>query len=201
MLHKRLYFIIFATLLHLKIKLMKKSIIFAFVLGISILGCKKDEPTPTEDNEFISTMRLTFTEGTNKLVYSIKDLDGDGGKAPVIDVIKLASNKTYTLTTEFLDETKTPAKDLTSEIEAESADHLVVFEPSTANLMTVTRTDKDSRNFEVGLKATAKTIAALNGTMKVTLKHQPPVGGKPVKNGTASLGSTDFEGTFTVEVK
>ncbi len=180
---------------------MKKTIIFALILGISISSCKKDEPVPTEDNEFISTMRLTFTEGTNKLVYSIKDLDGDGGKAPVIDVIKLLPNKTYVLTTEFLDETKTPAKDLTSEIQTEAAEHLVVFEPNLANLLTVTRTDKDSRNFEVGLKATAKTNAAVNGTMKVTLRHQPEVGGKPVKNGTATVGSTDFEGTFTVEVK
>ena len=180
---------------------MKKLTIFALLLGISLSGCKKDEPEPIQDNEFISTMRLTFTEGNNKLVYSIKDLDGDGGNAPVIDVIKLLPNKTYTLSTEFLDETKNPIVNLTSEIEAESAEHLVVFEPNSANLLTVTRTDKDSRNFEVGLKATAKTNAAVNGTLKVSLKHQPAVGGVPTKNGNAIVGSTDFEGTFKVEVK
>ncbi len=180
---------------------MKKLIIFAIVLGLSFSGCKKDEPAPVQDNEFISTMRLTFTEGTNKLVYAIKDLDGDGGKAPVIEVIKLLPNKTYSLTTEFLDETKNPVVNLTSEIKAESAEHLIVFEPNSTNLMTVTRDDKDSRNFEVGLTATAKTSAALNGTMKVTLKHQPEVSGMPTKNGTASVGTTDFEGIFTVEVK
>ena len=180
---------------------MKKLTIFAIVLGLSISGCKKDEPAPVQDNEFISTMRLTFTEGTNKLVYSAKDLDGDGGKAPVIDVIKLLPNKIYTVTTEFLDETKTPAVNLTSEIKAESAEHLIIFEPNSASLLSVVRTDKDSRNFEVGLTATAKTSAALNGTMKVTLKHQPEVGGMPTKNGTASVGTTDFEGIFTVEVK
>ncbi len=180
---------------------MKKSIILVAILGICFSGCKKDEPAPAQDNEFISTMKLTFTEGANKLVYSVKDLDGDGGKPPVIDVIKLLPNKTYVLTTEFLDETKSPAVNLTSEIEAESAEHLVVFESSSANLLAVTRTDKDSRNFEVGLKASAKTNAAANGTLKVTLRHQPEVGGKPTKNGTASIGSTDFEGTFTVEIK
>lgn len=179
---------------------MKKSIIFAFILGISISGCKKDEPTPTEDNEFISTMRLTFTEGTNKFVYSIKDLDGDGGKAPVIDVIKLAPNKTYTLTTEFLDETKTPTKDLTSEIEVESDEHLVAFDTNPSNLLSIFRTDKDSRGFEVGLKATAKTTIAANGKVRITLRHQPKVGGIPTKNGTAAVGSTDFEGTFLVEI-
>ena len=73
--------------------------------------CKKDEPSPIEDNEFISTLRLTFTE-----------------------------------------------------------------------VMTIIRTDKDSRNFEIGLKATAKTVATANGSLKVTLRHQPEVGGKPVKN-------------------
>ena len=180
---------------------MKKLIILGIVLGISLSGCKKDEPAPVQDNEFISTMRLTFTEGTNKLVYSIKDLDGDGGNAPVIDVIKLLPNKTYTFTTEFLDETKNPAVNLTSEIKAESAEHLVIFEPNSTNLLSVTRTDKDSRNFEVGLMATAKTTTAANGTMKVTLKHQPEVGGQPTKNGTATIGTTDFEGTFKVEIK
>jgi hypothetical protein len=180
---------------------MKKIFCYALILGISLSGCKKDEPEPKQDNEFISTMKLTFTEGTNKLVYSIKDLDGDGGKAPVIDVIKLSPNKTYTLTTEFLDETKSPAVNLTSEIEAESAEHLVVFESNSASILSVTRTDKDSRGFEVGLKASAKTTSAANGTLKVVLRHQPEVGGKPTKNGTASVGSTDFEGAFTVEVK
>jgi len=145
-------------------------------------------------------MRLTFTEGSNKLIYSVKDLDGDGGKPPVSDVIKLLPNKTYSLITEFLDETKSPIVNLTSEIEKASAAHLVIFEAS-ANLLTVTRTDKDSRNFEVGLKSTAKTVAAANGTLKVTLRHQPEVGGKPVKNGTSSPGTTDFEGNFLVEVK
>ncbi len=179
---------------------MKKTLLLALAMGLLSSACKKDEPAPIEDNEFISTLRLTFTEGTNKLIYSIKDLDGDGGKAPVADVIKLLPNKTYTVTTEFLDETKTPIVNLTSEIEKESAEHLVVFE-SPASLLSLTRTDKDSRGFEIGLKASAKTVAAATGSLKVSLKHQPEVGGKPVKDGTASIGSTDFEGNFLVEVK
>ena len=68
-------------------------------------ACKKDEPSSVEDNEFISTLRLTFTE-----------------------------------------------------------------------VMTITRTDKDSRNFEIELKATAKTVVMSNGSLKVTLRHQPEVG-------------------------
>lgn len=179
---------------------MKKTLLFALSFGLLLSSCKKNEPEPVQDNELISTMRLTFTEGSNKLVYTIKDLDGDGGKAPVADVIKLLPNKTYAVTTEFLDETKSPVVNLTAEIEKESAEHLVVFE-APANLLTIARTDKDSRGFEIGLKATARTAAAINGSLKVTLRHQPEVGGKPVKNGTSALGSTDFEGTFAVEVR
>jgi hypothetical protein len=179
---------------------MKKLFVFALLLGVSLSACKKDDPAPVQDSEFISTMRLTFTEGSNKLVYNIKDLDGDGGKAPVADVIKLAPNKTYSLTTEFLDETKNPVENLTTEIEKESAEHLIIFVSST-NLLTISRLDKDSRNFEIGLKASAKTTTAANGTLKVTLRHQPEVGGKPVKNGTATPGTTDFEGNFVVEIK
>ena len=197
------YLAIFASMLHsLKIKiLMKKTLLLALSLGLFLTACKKDEPSPVEDNEIITTLRLTFTEGANKLVYTIKDLDGDGGKPPVAEVIKLVANKTYNVTTEFLDETKTPIVNTTLEIEKESAEHLVVFQQTPATIMTITRTDKDSRNFEIGLKATAKTVAAANGSLKVTLRHQPEVGGKPVKNGTPAPGSTDFEGSFVVEVK
>jgi len=180
---------------------MKKTLLLALALGLFMTACKKDEPDPVQDNELITTLRLTFSEGSNKLVYNIKDLDGDGGKAPVADVIKLAPNKTYTVTTEFLDETKNPIENITTEVEKESAEHLVVFEQSPATIMTVTRTDKDSRGFEIGLRATVRTVAAANGSLKVTLRHQPEVGGKPVKNGTAAPGSTDFEGSFAVEVK
>ena len=180
---------------------MKKTLLFALSLGFLLTACKKDEPSPVEDNELITTLRLTFTEGSNKLVYTIKDLDGDGGKPPIADIIKLAANKTYSVTTEFLDETKMPIVNTTLEVEKESAEHLVVFEQSPATIMTITRTDKDSRNFEVGLKATAKTVAAANGSLKVTLRHQPEVGGKPVKNGPIAPGATDFEGSFLVEVK
>jgi hypothetical protein len=180
---------------------MKKKLLLALSLGLLLTACKKTEPDPVEDNELITTLRLTFTEGSNKLVYTIKDLDGDGGKAPVADVIKLAANKTYSVTTEFLDETKTPIVNTTLEVEKESAEHLVVFEQTPATIMTITRTDKDSRNFEIGLKATAKTVTAANGSLKVTLRHQPEVSGKPVKNGTYTPGTTDFEGSFSLEVK
>lgn len=179
---------------------MKKTLFLALSLGLLLTACKKDEPDPIEDNEFISTLRLTFTEGSNNLVYSIKDLDGDGGRAPMADIIKLLPNKTYAVKAEFLDETKSPIVNLTSEIETESAEHLVVFESPTS-LMSIVRTDKDSRGFEVGLKATVRTVSAANGSLKVILKHQPEIGGKPVKDGSASLGSTDFEGTFSVEVR
>jgi hypothetical protein len=180
---------------------MKKTLLLALALGLFMTACKKDEPDPVLDNELITTLRLTFTEGSNKLVYTIKDLDGDGGKPPVADVIKLTPNKTYTVATEFFDETRTPIVNTTLEIEKLSAEHLVVFEQSPATIMTVTRTDKDSRGFEVGLRATVRTTAAVNGSLKVTLRHQPEVSGKPVKNGTVALGSTDFEGSFAVEVK
>ena len=127
---------------------MKKTLLLALSLGLFLTACKKDEPSPIEDNEFISTLRLTFTEGTNKLVYTIKDLDGDGGKPPVADIIKLAANKTYSVTTEFLDETKTPIVNTTPEIEKESAEHLIVFEQTPATIITITRTDKDSNGLE-----------------------------------------------------
>lgn len=170
---------------------------------INVMACKKDDEQAPEQNELITTVTLTFTEAgtTTARTVTWKDADGDGGAAPTIGKLSLTPNKTYNLTVQILDESKSPVSNVGEEIAAEKNEHLLVYTPTPVNLLSVTITDKDSRNFPVGLAATAVTGAAGTGRLQVVLRHQPPVGGNPVKDGTPGPGSTDFDGTFDLEIK
>ncbi|RFP63688.1 hypothetical protein D0N36_18215 [Hymenobacter lapidiphilus] len=163
-------------------------------------ACKKDneDPTPDEDNEQITTVTYTLTPvgGGTPVVVSYRDLDGDGGTAPTIGTLSLAANTTYVGALRLLDETKNPVVVTSDEVKEESDEHLLFFEPTPANLMTVTRTDKDKNNLELGLETRLVTTAAATGTLKITLRHQPGA-----KNGTFAPGTTDVEVVFPTTVR
>jgi hypothetical protein len=176
--------------------------VFVMLLGITAVlsGCKKEDPVPEDENELITTVQLKFTDGANVQTFQWRDIDGDGGAAPTIQNIALKANKTYTLNVSMLDESKTPAKDLTEEVEEEGDEHLLVFTASPSALLTYTYGDKDAKNFPIGLNGSLRTAAAGTGTLQVVLRHQPPVNGMAQKNGTATPGSTDVDVTFNVTV-
>lgn len=176
--------------------------VFLMLLGIVVVlsGCKKEDPAPEDENELITTVQLKFTDGTNVQTFQWRDLDGDGGAAPTIQNITLKANKTYTLDVSLLDESKTPAEDITEEVEKESDEHLLVFTPAPSSLLTYTYGDKDANNFPIGITGSLKTAAVGMGTLQVVLRHQPPVNGMRQKNGTATPGSTDVDVTFNVTV-
>lgn len=170
-----------------------------FIFG----GCgKKEEPAPEDENELITTVRLKFTESgtTTTQTFEWKDLDGDGGNAPTITSVILRSSRTYKLDVEFLDESTTPAINKTTEIQTKADQHLVVLAPSPSSLFSYTPTDKDSRNFPIGLTGTVVTSSTNMGTLRVQLRHHPPINGQPVKNGTVIPGSDDVNVTFSLTV-
>lgn len=179
---------------------MKKSsiLLLCFVLGFS--ACKKEEEIG-EENELITTIKLNFKNGNDVKSFTYKDLDGDGGAAPVIDKISLAANTNYDLSVEFLDESKSPAVSITEEVSAESDEHLVLFSPSSTSLGTYSYSDKDVNLLPVGLKGKYSTKSAGTGMLKVQLRHQPPINGKNSKDGTSIPGSDDINIDFALEVK
>lgn len=166
-----------------------------------ITGCKKDEPSPVEDNENLTTMKLKFTESGTTSTFTFKDLDGAGGNAPTIDKISLKPNKTYALAVEILDETKKPVVTVSNAIFEERDQHLFEYIPTPATILSITTTDKDTRGLPVGLMASVKTTTTGMGKLQVVLYHQPPVNGKIIKTGAFNVGSVDFDGAFEVEVK
>lgn len=178
----------------------KLSIIAIMACTFAISSCKKEKELPkVVENELITTIKLQFTNTTDAAdvkTFTWKDIDGQGGNPPVIDEIKLAPNKTYKMeVVKILNETSTPAEDITEEIAEEDYEHLLVYKPLPIGALTVTITDKDKNNLPVGLKADVRTGSAATGTLQVILRHQ--VG---VKNGTEAPGSTDFDITFNVKI-
>lgn len=178
---------------------------FALTLTLTLFisSCgSKESPEPEDENELITTVRLNFTEnGTStSQKFEWKDTDGDGGNPPVTSRINLKSGRTYGLEIEFLDESKTPADNKTAEIKAKGDEHLVVLTSTPTSLFNYTVNDKDSRNFPIGLSGTVVTGSINQGTLRVQLRHQPPVNGQPVKNGTVTPGSDDVNITFDIVV-
>jgi hypothetical protein len=167
---------------------------------LAFSSCKKDkaDPQPDEDNEQITTVTYVLTPvgGGTAATVTWKDTDGTGGNAPTIGTLNLQPNTTYTGALTLLDETKNPVARISEEVAEEKDDHLFFFESTPANLLSITRTDRDSKNFEVGLTTQLVTTAAGTGTLKITLRHQPGT-----KNGTFAPGDTDVEVTFQVTVR
>lgn len=174
---------------------------FACVLAVS--GCKKDddELPEADENELITKVSLRFTntaDATDVVTVTWADPDGDGGASPAIGTLSLKPNASYTFeVSEVLNETaqEEDERNILNEIKEESDEHLWVYKPAGVNL-TITRTDRDENNIEIGLRGTAVTGAGSAGTLKATLRHQPGE-----KNGTEAPGSTDFEATFPVTIQ
>ena len=104
-------------------KTIKSLLLFAFI-GLSFVACSDDDdaPVPVNEEETITTLRITLVPeggGTN-ITIETQDLDGDGPNDPVRDISgNLSANTTYTGSIVFLNETETPAEDITEEVAEE----------------------------------------------------------------------------------
>jgi len=183
------------------------STMFVALLITGLSSCKKDEQKPDDhhdhnhehnEEELITTFTITFTDAAGILQTveaTFRDTDGEGGNPPTtFDNILLQSNTTYNTSISLLNESVTPAEDITHEIEEEGDEHIFCFEPTNVNVVT-TRTDSDG-TYGIGLTSDWTTSDASNGTVLISLKHQPGV-----KNGTCEPGETDIELLFNVEVQ
>jgi hypothetical protein len=187
-----------------------KSIFTILMLSLIVFACKKDDKTPTpsdmgntpppNEEELITTVVLTFTDTTGLVApftVTFADPDGDGGNAPTIhEEIHLDSNKYYNVTIQFLDESKTPAEDITAVVEAEGDEHIICYTPAGPASLNIVRTDSDG-TFEIGLASFWSTgSSSMTGnTVTVVLKHQPDV-----KDGSCSPGDTDVEVIFDFHI-
>lgn len=189
----------------------EKTLLFC-LLGLitTFSSCKKEEDEPVvtppplaNESEVITTVRLTFnTSSFAEYKYmSFTDLDGDGGAAPVITSDTLSADSIYDLAIEILNESVSPALDLTQEILAEGTVHQFFLEQDPAILF-LNYGDSDSNGFPIGLLHTCVVINQGTGTLKVTLRHEPNKSAAGVSSGdiTNAGGDTDIEVVFPLLV-
>lgn len=179
-------------------------LILASALGLT--GCKKDDDLPdvppvvNNDPEVITTLTLTFTDTLGvqpEVSATFRDPDGDGGEGPdIFDEITLAPSTAYQTTITLLNETVTPAENISDEVLEEAAEHFFCFNPGGSADITIARTDSDG-TFEIGLQSLWTTGAASNGTVEVLLKHQPD----GLKDGTCAPGETDIDVDFVLNIQ
>lgn len=164
-------------------------------------SCKKAEENVTEqpNNELLTTVEVVAINTANPLDSSyarwasVPGVGLDTSNARLY----LKPNATYNVRVNFLDESQSPSVDITPSIKLRGNYHLICFSPSGGLNLTVTPTDRDSNTpaLPLGLSNLFTTTAASNGSLQVTLHHQPNV-----KNGDCAPGSIDADVNFTVYI-
>ena len=183
--------------------ILNRKIGWIFLVGaaLTLSNCKDSgkELKPDDENELITSVTLKFTEkGTNIVsTFSYQDADGDGGIAPTkFDTVSLKANTGYTLAIVLLDESKSPVDDITQEVAEKSDEHLFIYTPTPASLLTYSYDDKDKNGIKIGLTGTVQTGTSGIGKLKVQLRHQPGV-----KDGSTTPGSDDVGLEFNLKIK
>ncbi|WP_375561189.1 hypothetical protein ACE193_01130 [Bernardetia sp. OM2101] len=189
--------------------LSKNSFYFLVLLFSTIFlfsSCKKDNPEIANEEELITTLTYTLTTtdttGTKTVVFSFKDLDGDGGNNPVITGGTLAANTIYEGKIELLNEIN--GENITTEVKEESADHQFFFEATGVQISTFyADIDNSTENNPVGIETMVTTNQPSTGKLKITLRHEPNKNAEGVKDGNIANagGETDIEVEFDVTVE
>jgi len=183
--------------------------IAAAFLFVALAACKKeDDPAPTpvgpNESELITTLILTFTDPELNEVFEMRfrDLDGEGGNAPVITTVPLPGGRAFILRLRVLDESGSSPVEITNEILAEANDHQFFFDVEGADLA-ISYSDQDGNGKPLGLQNLAISGAASSGSLKVTLRHELDKDGEGVSNGdiTNAGGDTDLEVSFPLVVE
>lgn len=185
---------------------MKKYLfLFSSLVIMSLTSCSSNDPEIVNEEELITTLRVTLTPqgGGNVVTLQRQDLDGDDGPNDPVTTVSgpLQANTTYTGVTQVLNETESPAENITLEVEEEGDEHQFFYTFSNS-IATVTYTDQDKNGKPIGITFNLATTTAGIGNLTVTLKHEPNKAASGVSAGiiTNAGGETDVEATFNLTV-
>lgn len=188
-----------------------KTALMAVMVASVTVGCKKDDPVPPATNnppvneqELITTVKLSFqnADGTENKQFLWRDLDGDGGNAPVITADTLTAGTVYQVSIELMDESKNPPEDITEEVEEEGAEHQFFFLATGAD-MGIVYADTDANGAPIGIASVWTAGVAGSGSVTVVLRHELDKGAAGVSGGdiTNAGGDTDVEVTFQLVIE
>lgn len=183
---------------------------YAFVLLLSTLifsSCSSDDenPAPVNEEEVITTVRLTLTDATGtSVVMESQDLDGDGPDDPIITIDgSILASTEYSGAIQFLNELESPADNITLEILEEDEEHQVFYEITGNSGSTITYNDADANGNPIGVSFIFNSgSVGSNNTLVVTLKHEPIKDAAGVSDGLIANagGETDAETSFNFSV-
>ncbi|MGB1411094.1 MAG: type 1 periplasmic binding fold superfamily protein [Flavobacteriaceae bacterium] len=175
-----------------------------FMLAPFVLSCGSDDDAPPpaiNEEEVITTVILTLTSNNGQeIVMTSQDLDGDGPNEPEITVSgNLSVATTYSGSVRLLNETVTPAENITDEVSAEGTEHQFFYTMGGGLNLTASYQDVDNNGNPIGILFDLTSTSASSGTLTCTLRHEPL---KP-NDGTLSGagGDTDVSVSFPVIVE
>jgi len=181
-------------------------IVTLIVITLAFPACKKKDAPKPEEQELITTMKLTITDGgTFNQTFTYKVENGFGSTAAgsvQIDTVRLAAVTTYTVTAELFNDKASPAENVTAEILDEQDEHLFLYSSNPfagAGSITFSNGSKDVNNAPFNQVITFTTGITGSGTLTVDLMHAPTNknGNTPASSG----GETDAEGIFPVIIQ
>jgi hypothetical protein len=188
---------------------MKKLILATVILSAMTIfsSCDKHDEHDHDDdhnhgNELITTIRFVFTDTTSGSVDTFSWKQPKGPGTPItLDTIRLTSGTSYAVRVEVLDESKSPAQNISNEIAQKAKEHRFVYTVS-SNRIQLQITDFDTHNppLELGLKLQANVGVSgdSTATWRAVLKHYSTA--VPKTQGPAA-GSTDIDVLFPVLIQ
>jgi len=187
-----------------------KSVLSASIIMAAMLLTSSCEKNPHSDNEeeLITTLRYELTPrgGGDKVVLSFSDPDGDGGTQPLITSnINFKSGTVYDGSMILLNESVSPADNISSEVESESKDHqfFYQFSTGTGGKLQIAYNDKDGDNLPLGLRTVVTAASKGTGKLTITLRHLPDKKASGVSEGNIANagGETDIQVAFDVIIE
>lgn len=186
---------------------MKRISIFAISALVALASCKKEDPEQDDhhdhhEEELITTVIYTLTSDNDTAVFTFRDIDGDGGNPPVITEDTLMANTNYEGAIVLLNESETPAEDITEEIIEEAEEHQFFYQNDMGQIA-IAYDDVDNNGNPLGVLTTVNSNASGHNNVTITLRHEPNKTADGVADGdiTNAGGETDIEVTFHMHVK
>ncbi|QWX83359.1 type 1 periplasmic binding fold superfamily protein [Cellulophaga sp. HaHaR_3_176] len=181
------------------------------ILSLSVLAslaftaCSNDDddniPEIVNEEEIITTLTVTLTpqDDGETITLQTQDLDGDGSNDPVITVSgNLIAGMVYDGGIVLLNETESPAENITEEVEEESDEHQFFYTISSGLDVTTEYANFDEDGNPLGTAFTLTAGDISSGTITFTLRHEPT---KPNDGIVDAGGETDVLATFSIAVE